>query len=781
MTFYDIPATLPGEIDELESLIEKHRKGELDATSLKARRVPFGCYEQRKDGTYMVRIRTTGGALTPAQLQAIASLSQQFGGEAIHITTRQEFQIHDVALENVVTVMRALLSAGLATRGGGGNTVRNIMISPDSGVAKDEIFDPSPYAFALTTRLIAEADSWVLPRKFKITFSNSAKDTAYAQFNDLGFIAELRDGVKGFKVYVAGGMGSKPEVAHLLHEFVPTSDVYIVAEAAKRLFNKHGNRKNKHAARLRFLWNQLGETRFRELYEQERQDVKRQNPPAFKPTDFAEQVATPSILPVQDDRPEFQTWKGRYCYEQRQPGLYSILIPAFLGNLKNSDSIALAQFLAPFGNYVLRATFGQNLRLRNIPEAYLGNVFAIAKDIDELASAPVLLANSIACTGADTCKLGICLPKGALRAIARKLTKSGFDLDQLADFKINFSGCPNTCGQHMIADLGFYGKVGRKEQQMFPAYGVVAGAIIADGEARLAHNLDRVSARDLPAFVVDVLKVWIDKKSRFASFAEYIDTEGAGDVRAISDRYRAVPEFEDDKNYYFDWGASDVFSLVGKGVGECSAGLFDLIEVDLKQIEDLRQILATGSSEDETNDVLYRIVLSASRMLLVTRGIEAPSDAAVFASFSKHFIDAGLIDASFKPIVELAQQRNVPALRQKAGEALALADAVKALYASMDNSLRFPAESAKASASAAPVLQAVSFDAERDYRGVACPMNFVKVKLDLARMKQGERLKVLLDDGPPIENVPRSVAMEGHKVLDQEKVGDHWSVLVEKS
>ncbi len=776
--FYDIPATLPGELDELESYIGKYGRGELDAASLKARRVPFGCYEQRKDGTYMVRIRTTGGALTPAQLQVIGSLSQQYGSEAIHITTRQEFQIHDVALENVVPVMRALCAAGLSTRGGGGNTVRNIMISPDAGVSNDEVFDPSPYAFALTSRLISEPDSWVLPRKFKITFSNSEKDTAYAQFNDLGLITKIQNGVLGFKVYVAGGMGSKPEVAHLLHEFIPAADLFVVAEAAKRLFDKHGNRKNKNAARLRFLWNQLGEVRFRELYEQEVQDVRRQNPPALVPVEIAEEAIAPSIEPMEFSTPEFDIWRRRYCKQQHQPGLYSVLVPAFLGNVKNHDTITLASLLKQFGNDVVRATFGQNLRLRNIPQAYLGNVYAVAKQISELASAPALLANSIACTGADTCKLGICLPKGALRAVTRKLTQSGLDLDELADFRINLSGCPNTCGQHMIADLGFYGKVGRKGQQMFPAYGVVAGAKLLDADARLALHLDRVSARDLPDFVVGVLRTWIAKKSRFASFAEYIDAEGAGDIRTIADRYREVPDFEDDKNHYFDWDANEVFSLVGKGVGECSAGLFDLIEVDLKQIELLRQKLQATLNESETNDALYGIVLCASRMLLVTRGIEAPSDSAVFSNFIKHFIEAGLVSERFKAIVESAQQQSFSTLGTSSSQVLALAEAVKDLYASMDNSLRFPGE--KTTTVKAPVEPA-KIIAERDYRGVACPMNFVKVKLDLARMKAGEHVKVLLDDGPPIENVPRSVAQEGHTVLEQKKVGDHWAIVIEKS
>ena len=256
--FYKIAANLPAELDELDSYVASCRQGEIDAATLKVRRVPFGCYEQRQDGSYMVRIRTTGGALTPLQLRAIAEISARYGSDAIHITTRQEFQIHDVALENVLPVMRELLLAGLAARGGGGNTVRNILVSPDAGVGIDEVFDPSPYAFALTSRLNAEPDSWLLPRKFKIAFSNSPADSSYAEFNDLGFVAQIQKEQEGFRVYVAGGLGAKPAVGHLLHEFIPASEVYLVTRAVKRLFDKHGNRKNRHSARLRFLWNTLG-------------------------------------------------------------------------------------------------------------------------------------------------------------------------------------------------------------------------------------------------------------------------------------------------------------------------------------------------------------------------------------------------------------------------------------------------------------------------------------------------------------------------------------------
>ena len=694
---YQIPANLASELEELDSYIKRHQKGELDAATLKVRRVPFGCYEQRRDGSYMVRIRTTGGAHTPAQLQAMAEIAARYGSPWIHITTRQEFQIHDIALEHVVPSMRELLRVGLVARGGGGNTVRNVLVSPDAGVGVDEVFDPSPYAFALTTRLIAEADSWMLPRKFKISFSNSDADTGYARFNDVGFIAQLRDGQQGFRVYVAGGLGTKPQVGHLLHEFIPADDVYAVTTAVKRLFDQHGNRKNRNAARLRFLWNSLGEERFRQLYEEQLQLVRDQAPAPLALEDLPATAITPDLAPATDDSPEFHLWKQRYVEPQKQPGLFSGLVPVFLGNLSDEDAIRLALFLEPFGDSVLRATFGQNLRLRNIPEAHLANVFHVVREIGELASAPRLLGNSVACTGADTCRLGICRPKGALTAVVDTLSNSTLDLNQIPDFRLNLSGCPNTCGQHMLADLGFYGNVARRGQQMFPAYAVVAGARVTDGDVRLAQPIDRVSARDLPRFVEDVLKLWLEKKHAHESFADYIDAEGTQDIRALADRYRNIPAPEADRSYYCDWASDEMFSLAGKAAGECSAGLFDLIEVDLKHAKRLREQLnpaeASAQAQDpqEAEAALYSVTLCSARALLITRGIEAPTDAAVFENFRKHFIFSGLIDSRFEPVVAAAQQHPSEPLATHKEETFALLDAVDALYRSMDNSLRFTA------------------------------------------------------------------------------------------
>ena len=336
----------------------------------------------------------------------------------------------------------------------------------------------------------------------------------------------------------------------------------------------------------------------------------------------------------------------------------------------------------------MRASFGQNFQLRNIPEAYLGNVYLAVRAIAALADAPLLLSNSVACTGADTCKLGICLPKGALIAIERVLRKSEADLDSIDDFRLNISGCPNSCGQHVIADLGFYGQARRNSQRMYPAYAIVVGARRTDGQARLAQPIDWISARDLPRFVSELLALWTKKRSQFASFADYIDAEGRSDIQQIAGRYRDVPAFEEDKHYYYDWSADEAFTIVGRGAGECSAGLFDLIGIDLKAIEEQKKRLVAEISAAEIADALYRIVLSASRMLLVTRGIEAASDEAVFESFLQHFIAAGLIAEEHRRPVELARAGETTRLAVNRVAVLKLAESVRVLYESMDNSLR---------------------------------------------------------------------------------------------
>ncbi|KMQ52842.1 Ferredoxin--sulfite reductase [Chitinispirillum alkaliphilum] len=770
MNVYKIPESISSEIDDLEKLMVKFTNGDVQESELKAYRVPFGVYEQRVKGKYMARIRFPAGIVTPKQFKAAAKASQRYGSGLLHITTRQELQIHDVPVENIIPLLRELLKWGMSTRGGGGNTVRNIIGSYDSGVSVDEVFDISPYAVSLTEQMVARSDSWLLPRKYKIAFSNTPGDNSFAGINDIGFIASVRDGVEGFRVYVAGGLGRMSQSGILLHEFISADEVFYSAEAVKRVFYKYGNRKNKHSARLRFLLNNMGEELFREKYETERASLKKVFRAFPKPKDIDLTNGLTGHTPLDVSGEDFDLWKNRYVKAQKQTGLYSVMVPFMHGILNSEDAINLAGFLEGFGEDVMRFTPDQNISVRNIPKNFLGLVFLKLREVTDLWNKPFLFGQSVACAGASTCQLGMCISRGALKATLDILEKSQLDADKVSDVRMHFSGCSNNCGKHSSAHLGFFGKAGRKGKHIYPAYNVVAGyQVVENGSDQLAEKIDEISAKDLPHFTYELLSHYAQKKHLFPSFGAYLEKEGFEVIRSICSSFRDIPDYQEESSYYYDWESKEKFSLAGRGTGECSAGLFDLIELDLAKLRKLRKELEVDSKDKV---LLKDLLLTAARMLLVTRGLEATDYAQTIKLFRDNFIQAGLIGEEHRGVVDGALDEN-PDFQNRFTEIRALADAVERLYLSMDDSLQFHTEDLEKSKEEKIAI--------KDFRGVACPMNFVKTKMALSHLNRGEILGVLLDDGEPIENVPGSVAAEGHEVLSKEKIDDHWKLVIKKS
>jgi sulfite reductase (ferredoxin) len=785
VTAYKIPVSLHEEIQELESLIQAFKNGTVTEAELKARRVPFGIYEQRKRGTYMVRIRCTAGIITPAQLLRVADLSLRFASGNLHITTRQEMQIHDVLLEDIIGILKSLAETGLSSRGGGGNTVRNITAPWDAGISKSELFDVTPYAVALTSELISRSDSWLLPRKYKIAFSNGDDAFSYAFINDLGLIPVLRGDVKGFKVYVAGGMGRQSQPGNLLHDFVEASEISVVAEAVKRVFSKHGNRKNKHAARLRFLWNSLGKEQFIALYEQERNLILIERPDKLSVEAVINDASVPkNIESLKVESEQYPVWKKRYVSEQKQSGLYSVKIPLLYGNIRAEKIKIVASALQPFGENTIRFTHDQNITLRNITAEYIGNMFKLSQKVSELSGHSSLYGNAIACAGASTCQLGICRSRGALEAIIDRLKMSDINLDLLNDLRIHISGCSNSCGQHVIADLGFYGKAGRKDQHSYPVYTIVGGATSSTEGVKLAEKIGEISARDLPLFVEELLQHYSERKNQIRSFASYLESDGKGFIESILKNRGEIPSFEEDTSYYRDWGDTEIFSLAGKGTGECSAGLFDLIEIDLSKLRQIRESLLNGTVDEEKSGESYHdLLIVSARMLLITRGVEGTSDVDVLEKFRDHFINGNLIDSRFRSLIE----KGITAEHKKTfsslkNEIFDLSNSVESLYKSMDNSMQFgvkgsgPVKNEEKKSSQGDL----KIELVKDFRGVACPMNFVKTKIALSQISSGQVLQVILDDGAPIENVPKSVAEEGHTIVSSVKTENHWLVNILK-
>ncbi|MDD2306750.1 MAG: sulfurtransferase TusA family protein [Prolixibacteraceae bacterium] len=776
---YKNPDSLNTEISAFEKHVHDFRNGEIEAIKFKAIRVPLGIYEQRVNGTFMVRVRCAAGMITPSQLKQVALLAQKEGTEPIHITTRQELQLHNVQLEQAPGILEQLYRFGLSSRGGGGNTVRNIMASEDAGIAKDEIFDVTPYALALTNTLIAEPDSWSLPRKYKIALAGNDTDNANATFSDLGLIATIRNGEKGFKVYIGGGLGSKPTAGFKLSDFIPATDLLYVGEALKILFSENGNRRNRHKARIRYIFYKLGEERVFELFQEIFNRLKAEGNYELELPEVHQSLKEGLVIDFNPENGLFGKWVKRYVKEQKQSGFYSVEVPFNQGMVKAETLIRLAEFLAPLGEDVIRFTMRQNVLLRNVPGQLLEFLYQELKDLGVEVDLPRILNSLVACAGADTCRLGICLSRGASSAIKKSLSGlSEARLDELNDINVNLSGCPNSCGQHSLAQLGFYGKASRNDR-LYPAYYVVAGGQTGDNKARLASKYGEISARDLPQFTARLLEKWSVKKLRFSDFNDYLDREGKTDVEELLTNFDTIPSFGDDKNYYFDWGAEEIFTLTGKGAAECSAGMFDMIDFDRDAILDIQKGIEQTNDQALINKSLYGIVYHASRMLLVTRGIEPNSREEVFTAFIQSFILEGHISAEFEPAVKLALTNPEASFLKHRAIVYDLATSVIDLYNSMDDSLQFKAQ--KEVPKANEIVKGITSDKRfKDFRGVACPMNFVKTKIELSTMKSGELLEILLDDGAPIKNVPGSVRNEGHHVLEEKRKENFWSVLIRK-
>ena len=780
---YRLPDTLTEDIAYFGTLIDDFHDGKIEPVKFKGTRVPMGIYEQRKDGTYMVRVRCTGGYISPEQLKQVALTAQSHHSSLLHITTRQEIQIHHIAIEQVKTILPELQTVELSSKGGGGNTVRNMLVDINSGISADETFDVLPYAVDLTTRLIAEPDSFTLPRKLKIAFSTGETNADFALINDLGFIARIKDSKRGFKVYLGGSVASNPTLGWVLFDFAPEEELFNIAIAAKRFFNNHGNRKNKHKARIRYIFYKEGEEKTRELFFNYYNEIKSKENFVYTPAALKLEYKKPSFAPASVSSEEFFTWKRRNVKSQKQSGFFSTIVPFVNGNTDSETLLKIAEFAAAFGNDVLRFTVRQQLQLRNIPEDYLANVYLLLNELGINTGLPAIINNIVSCTGADTCRLGICYSKGASLALRKKLGKSKLNLDEIGDLQINISGCPNSCAQQIWSDIGFSGRVGRNER-MYAAYNVYAGA--SKGEnPQLGVVLGTVSARDLPQFTEDILAGYIPVKQKYSSFNDYLQDGGKENIKTLVEKYKDVPGFDEDKNYYYDWGSEELFSVANKGPAECSAGLFDMIDVDLNFIKQGFKLLEIETDASKVNRILYDIVFSSSRMLLVTKGAEPKTSAEAFTLFSEKFIDEGLVSDSFKDLIKIAETNSRADCSTRKAKIIELGEAVITLYEGMDDSLQFKNQpikkvEAKSQDAIQPTAITSSEVRVKDFRGVACPMNFVKTKIELSSLKSADLLEVWLDDGAPIQNVPGSVRNEGHEVISVTQVEDYWKVLIKK-
>lgn len=822
---YRIPSTLNGDLDYTQSLIDQFKAGEIQAGQLKSNRVPMGIYEQRKNQHYMLRLRCAGGLVTPKQLAKIAFVGHQLSTSHLHVTTRQEIQIHNVDIEDAIPALKKLEKVGISSAGGGGNTVRNMMVDDRSGLTADEEFDVYPYVEELTSRLIAEKDSFTMPRKYKVAIDTSVATANYSYIADLGLQARIKDGQRGFRVLIAGSAASNAHTGWEVFDFLPEKDLYRAAKALKNWFHKYGNRRNRHKARMRYVFYKYGTEEAKRLYLEEFEELKKDGSIDFKASALPLVHHKPNFPPLKAPT-DFETWKRRYAHKQTnaeglKENLWYAYIPLRHGNNSTDFFAEVAEYLGNYGNDVIRFTKKEQIQVRNIPEEYLTNIYAFFKKLGVYQiDYPVVVTNLTCCTGADTCRLGICLPKGAIDGIAKQLLNSDLNLDAIPDFELRMNGCTNICALATWGDLGFSGRVGRVGDDPYPAYTIW---LPVKGKHEIDLQQGYIAAKKIPAFVEDYLRDVIAEQANYADYYDYVAKRGVNIVKELIAKYKEVAPYSEEPDTFFDFGDDEKFSLIKYGKAECSAGLFDIIEIDQdtirekrKEVELLMGNIPQGVPADLQSDgkqatskiekLLHDIVFSENRMLLVTRGLDPRTDEDVYNGFEKEFIAAGIIPQKFKVLTDKA--RNNESLIEQKPLIDELADLLNDLYQNMDDSLQFklpaektpveqvaeektaeekaPAEQVSEEkapaekASAAEETETIVPDVKKDFRGVMCPMNFVKTKIALTPMQSGQILEILLDDGAPIENVPGSVKNEGHTILSTEKVENYWKVLIKK-
>lgn len=767
-TMYSLPESVIEDTRSYRAEVEKFLRGDTSAVAFRAIRVPMGIYEQRENDTYMVRVRGAAGVFLPHQVKRIAEVAAEFGNGIIHVTTRQDLQIHRAEIADTPAILEELLEVGLSSRGGGGNTVRNISACPLSGVCRDEVFDVTPYALALTEYLIRDRANFNLPRKFKVAFSGCGKDCALGSVADLGFFAHEKDGVRGFSVYAAGGMGAHSALSVLIEDFIPDTSIFEVAEAVKRLFDKHGDRPNRHKARLRYVVERVGDEEFRRFYREELEQVRQEK------IDFPAIGDGISQRPAADDQathgPEdaaYIQWKAKRVTAQKQRGLYTVLIPLPLGDIRSPALSALAN-LAELGDGVVRTTQHQDLLLSGIPGPALRALYDSLERIDG-RYVSTKGVKTVACAGASTCKLGLCLSRGLAEALKRSLS----DIEAPFDDPIRISGCPNSCGHHPIAPIGLYGAAKRVNGRLVPFYAIVAGGHPGEGDASLAKFVARVPAKALPELFREFWLAAAEKHTEGETLVGLLDRWGADHLAELAKKYDHVPPYEEAPEFYRDFGSCEDFSLEGRGPGECGAGVMDIIALDID---------AAKSALEESR--LYDAVVASARALLVTRGLEPKKDREVFESFTEHLIDQGWVGRRAKALLDAAVDFRLgdrETLDDLLGDVSALLSRVELLFGSLDANLNFRAERVddntkpnNGSEDAAERAQ------ELDLRGVACPMNFVRAKIQLEQIETGDVLDILLDPGEPARNVPASFADQGEEVVSVNDEQTYHRVRVRK-
>lgn len=648
------------DVIELAAKIELFKNGSIDEDKFKSLRLARGIYGQRQPGVQMVRIKLPYGRVSSEKLHRICEVSDKFSTGRLHITTRQDIQIHYVSLDRTPELWSELEKDDVTIREACGNTVRNITASETAGVDPLEPFDVTPYAEAAFRYLLRNPINQDMGRKFKIAFSSSDEDTALSYLHDLGFIPKMKQvngvSIRGFKVLLGGGLGSQPRQADAVADFLEADQLVPFIEGVIRVFDRYGERAKRMKARMKFLIKSWGPEVFLEKVKEEQKALAFQSYPIDYETYEAQQsLPNPEIVLVEEPKgTAYERWKLTNVLPQKQKGFVSIGIKVHLGDFYTDKARKLADLIKRFGNDELRFTLRQNILIRDIKEELIPFIYQQLGELGMIDYGYNSLGDITACPGTDTCNLGIASSTGVAKVLEKVIFNEFPHYLSNSDLSIKISGCMNACGQHNMASIGFQGMSMKVGKSVVPALQVLlGGGTLGNGEGRFADKVIKIPSKRGPEALRVLLRDFEENALENEAFLDYYDRLGQ---MYFYDTLKFLSTTEDIiESDFIDWGNDQAY-VTAIGVGECAGVVIDLVATLLLES---REKLA--NSEDAMNgknwsDSIYHTyasMINGAKAILTSEGFSANSYANIIEQFDERFILDGKIslNGSFANLV----------------------------------------------------------------------------------------------------------------------------------
>ncbi|SHO61612.1 HEPN domain-containing protein [Algoriphagus zhangzhouensis] len=638
------------DILELERKIALFKEGKIDEEKFRSLRLARGVYGQRQPGVQMIRIKLPYGRVTGDQLRRICKVSEEYSTGRLHITTRQDIQIHYVSLDRTPELWAELEKDDVTLREACGNTVRNVTASETAGIDPNEPFDVTPYADATFKYFLRNPICQEMGRKFKMSFSSSDEDTGLAYMHDLGFIPKVKtiDGkeVRGFKVLLGGGLGSQPRHGDVIAEFLETDQLIPLIEVVLRIFDRHGERARRNKARMKFLVKDLGLEAFLELVEQERKAL----PFHSYPLDFENSEAGQKL--PNPEKPElgaelgldFELWKQTNVLPQKQAGYVAVGVRVPLGDFYISQARALADLVQKYANDEVRFTLRQNFLIRDVREDLVPYFYQELKKIGLAERGYNSLGDITACPGTDTCNLGIASSTGIAVELEKVILDEYPQYLKNKDLVIKISGCMNACGQHNMAHIGFQGMSMRVGKTVIPALQVLlGGGNLGDGNGRFADKVTKIPSRRGPE-ALRILLNDFEANSGDLDFLSYYDEKGQIYF------YELIKELADSSKVTeadrIDWGREENYE-VAVGVGECAGVVIDLVATLLLEAKEKLDLGQESLENGRWSDSIYHHyagLINAAKALLLGEDVSTNSYANIISLFDEKFVETGKVN-----------------------------------------------------------------------------------------------------------------------------------------